>query len=122
MYTYNNTDMDNLGGIVGGVYGITDNWNLKFSLGYMNTELNSTKADNFYTGIDLNYNSLAKADEIGVGVTSSLMLTPRKSITAIIGLVPKVDDVEVEKQSCKFCPKVDCNFRTKDFEPQPKEA
>ena len=65
---------------------------------------------------------LAKADEIGVGVTSSLMLTPRKSITAIIGLVPKVDDVEVEKQSCKFCPKVDCNFRTKDFEPQPKEA
>ena len=40
---------------------------------------------------------LAKADEIGVGVTSSLMLTPRKSITAIIGLVPKVDDVEVEK-------------------------
>lgn len=64
MYTYNNTDMDNLGGIVGGVYGITDNWNLKFSLGYMNTELNSTKADNFYTGIDLNYNSLAKADEI----------------------------------------------------------
>ena len=64
MYTYNNTDMDNLGGIVGGVYGITDNWNLKFSLGYMNTELNSTKADNFYTGIDLNYNSLASSQFI----------------------------------------------------------
>lgn len=60
---------------------------------------------------------LSKADEIGMGVTSSLMLMPRKSVTAIIGLVPKTEDVETEKQSCKFCPKKDCNFRTRAFEP-----
>ena len=60
---------------------------------------------------------LSQADKIGMGVTSSLMLTPRKSVTAIIGLVPKMDDVAAEKQSCKFCPKPDCNFRTRPFEP-----
>lgn len=60
---------------------------------------------------------LSQADKIGMGVTSSLMLTPRKSVTAIIGLVPKTDDVAAEKQSCKFCPKPDCNFRTRPFEP-----
>lgn len=64
---------------------------------------------------------LSKANEIGLGVTSSLMLMPRKSVTAIIGLVPKTDDIETEKQSCKFCPKPDCNFRTRDFEPQSTE-
>lgn len=39
---------------------------------------------------------LAKAHEIGISLTSSLMLTPRKSVTAIIGLIPKTQDVEPE--------------------------
>ncbi len=59
---------------------------------------------------------LSKAREIGLGVTSSLMLNPRKSVTAIIGLVPKTEDIPQEKQSCKFCPNPQCNFRTKPFQ------
>ena len=59
---------------------------------------------------------LAKAAEIGLGVTSSLMLNPRKSVTAIIGLVPKEDDDAPDKQSCKFCPNPQCTFRAKPFE------
>ena len=61
---------------------------------------------------------LAKADEIGLGVTSSLMLNPRKSVTAIIGLVPKTEAIPEDKQSCKFCPNPTCNFRTRPFEVQ----
>lgn len=59
---------------------------------------------------------LSKAAEIGLGATSSLMLNPRKSVTAIIGLVPKTEDTAPEKQSCKFCPNPTCNFRTRAFE------
>ena len=59
---------------------------------------------------------LAKAHEIGISLTSSLMLTPRKSVTAIIGLIPKTQDVEPEKQSCKYCPNPNCNFRIKPFD------
>lgn len=59
---------------------------------------------------------LAKAYEIGISLTSSLMLTPRKSVTAIIGLIPKTQDVEPEKQSCKYCPNPNCNFRIKPFD------
>lgn len=60
---------------------------------------------------------LAKASQIGLNLTSSLMLTPRKSVTAIIGLIPKNQDAEPEKQSCKYCPKSNCNFRIKPFDP-----
>ncbi len=63
---------------------------------------------------------LSKAAEIGLGVTSSLMLNPRKSVTAIIGLVPKTEEKPPEKQSCKFCPNPQCNFRTKPFETEIK--
>lgn len=60
---------------------------------------------------------LATASQIGLNLTSSLMLTPRKSVTAIIGLIPKNKDTEPEKQSCKYCPKSNCNFRIKPFDP-----
>lgn len=65
---------------------------------------------------------LAKADEINLSLTSSFMLTPRKSITAIIGLIPKNEDTEPEKQSCKFCPNPNCNFRIKEFDPEAFKA
>ena len=62
--------------------------------------------------------ALANAQDINLSVTSSMMLTPRKSITAIIGLIPKSQDTEPEKQSCKYCPNPNCNFRIKAFEPE----
>ena len=59
---------------------------------------------------------LSKAADIGLTVTSSLMLNPRKSVTAIIGLVPKEDNTTPDKQSCKFCPNPQCSFRARPFE------
>ena len=35
-----------------------------------------------------------------------------------IGLIPKTQDVEPEKQSCKYCPNPNCNFRIKPFDPE----
>ena len=53
---------------------------------------------------------LANAEAIGVTLTDSLMLMPRKSITAVIGLCP---DIEEEKPSkgCNKCTKLDCSMR-----------
>lgn len=57
--------------------------------------------------------SLAHGEEIGVSLTEALMLTPRKSITAIIGLY--YPDKECEKSNgkhaCNQCSKLDCPAR-----------
>lgn len=57
--------------------------------------------------------SLAHGEEIGVFLTEALMLTPRKSITAIIGLY--YPDKECEKPTgkhdCSQCSKPDCPAR-----------
>ena len=57
--------------------------------------------------------SLAHGKEIGVSLTEALMLTPRKSITAIIGLY--YPDKECEKPNgkhgCSQCSKLDCPAR-----------
>ena len=64
---------------------------------------------------------LAKGEKIGLKANDAFILEPRKSVTAIIGLVPKTEDAKAEKQSCKFCPNPTCNFRTRPFEvPKPQ--
>jgi len=49
---------------------------------------------------------LVGAEQIKIGITSSLMLMPRKSITAIIGIYPCELSVKMpvlEKSGCDFC-------------------
>ena len=57
----------------------------------------------------------AQGEKIGITLTDSLMLEPRKSITAIIGLysnVEKCSDIEQNKShDCKLCNKIDCPAR-----------
>ena len=57
--------------------------------------------------------AMAHGEEIGVSLTEALMLTPRKSITAVIGLY--YPDKECEKTSnkhdCSQCAKTDCPAR-----------
>lgn len=54
---------------------------------------------------------LSDAKEIGITLTESMMLIPRKSITAIIGLVPNSNEKSEIKQSCSACSKQDCLAR-----------
>lgn len=56
---------------------------------------------------------LSGAEEIGIKLSSAMMMTPRKSITAIIGLVDKNlnDKCNNLKCSCKNCNKIDCSSR-----------
>jgi len=59
---------------------------------------------------------LSQANQIGISLTESMMLLPRKSITAIIGLVAKqeifaCEHKSVEKHDCQICEKTDCLAR-----------
>ena len=53
---------------------------------------------------------LANAEAIGVSLTDSLMLMPRKSITAVIGLCPDIE-IETPSKGCNRCTKLDCSMR-----------
>lgn len=57
--------------------------------------------------------SLAHGEKIGVSLTEALMLTPRKSITAVIGLYYPDKDCEKtsNKHDCSQCAKTDCPAR-----------
>ena len=56
---------------------------------------------------------LAGASEIGMKLSYAMMLIPRKSITAIIGLVKKVTEQKNEaKHDCAACDKIDCPSRS----------
>lgn len=52
---------------------------------------------------------LASGDKIGISLTSSLMLIPRKSITAIIGF--KRENTIRNNHNCSNCNKLNCNFK-----------
>lgn len=52
---------------------------------------------------------IAGAKQIGMRLTSALMLEPRKSVTAIIGLF-KGHDVS-KRAACKACDRIDCPAR-----------
>ena len=55
---------------------------------------------------------LTQAERIGVSLTESFMLRPRKSVTAVIGLVRDGADAGKDApKSCAVCPKRDCPFR-----------
>ena len=55
----------------------------------------------------------SRAESIGVHLSSSLMLVPRKSVTAIIGLYKIRADAEEQHspQGCAACNKLDCPSR-----------
>lgn len=59
---------------------------------------------------------LAQGEAIGISLTSSMMLLPRKSLTAIIGLYHPAAATDCKKQnkkqaSCQSCSKTDCPAR-----------
>lgn len=54
---------------------------------------------------------LSHADTIGVSLTESLMLRPRKSVTAVIGLVRTGSNDKELPKGCAVCPKLDCPSR-----------
>ena len=57
-------------------------------------------------------NTLRADKTIGLTASESHLLLPRKSVTAIIGLIPKDKAVEVKKRNCEVCSNYkNCNFR-----------
>jgi hypothetical protein len=56
---------------------------------------------------------LAGAEQIGIGLTSSFMLLPRKSVTAMLGLKPAPGSGELPA-GCVACAKADCQLRRRD--------
>ena len=63
---------------------------------------------------------LACADKIGIELTESMMLEPRKSITAVIGLYKSHGEENIEtrpkctmKPNCSECSRVYCEFRNR---------
>ncbi|MDY0257632.1 methionine synthase [Gudongella oleilytica] len=73
----------------------------RFSPGYGDLPLEIQK--DFLTTLD------AKKS-IGLSASASSILIPRKSVTAIVGIVKK--DEQIEKRSCESCSKyLDCSYR-----------
>lgn len=59
---------------------------------------------------------LAQGENIGISVTESCMLTPRKSVTALIGLVPNANEEQktlpaCEAKTCQSCSQLNCIAR-----------
>ena len=55
---------------------------------------------------------ISGADKIGMSLTSAMMLEPRKSITAIIGLEKiSAQKKSSHKKDCAMCDKLDCPMR-----------
>ena len=57
---------------------------------------------------------LTRADAIGISLTESFMLCPRKSVTAVIGLVRGGSDGKELPRGCAVCSKLDCPSRKKE--------
>lgn len=57
---------------------------------------------------------LAQGEAIGITTTPSCMLVPRKSITAVIGLIPydtQLNKSECNNHNCQSCSHCSCQFR-----------
>ena len=52
---------------------------------------------------------LETAKRIGIMLTDSLLMTPSKSVTAVMGVSPKPHRCEV--RGCELCSKTDCAYR-----------
>ena len=75
---------------------------MRFSPGYGDWALTNQK--NFFT--------ITGADEIGMSLSSAMMLMPRKSITAIIGLEKnKLNVINSSDSKCVNCSNLDCPAR-----------
>ena len=56
--------------------------------------------------------TISGAEQIGLNLTSAMMLEPRKSVTAIIGLEKiSAQKISTHKQNCADCDKFDCPMR-----------
>ena len=73
----------------------------RFSPGY--GDWNLTAQEKLFT--------IAGARQIGMTLTSAMMLEPRKSVTAIIGLQKVSAQMQTAKKSCATCDKLDCLMR-----------
>ena len=58
---------------------------------------------------------LSNAESIGIRLSSSMMMTPRKSITAVIGLINRKDKEIIynKKNRCENCNNLKCSNRQK---------
>ena len=54
---------------------------------------------------------IAGAEQIGMKLSSAMMLEPRKSVTAIIGLAKELGTGNKELGACKACGRSDCHAR-----------
>ena len=54
------------------------------------------------------FNLLNPAKNIGLSLSDSLLMTPSKAVTAIVGLGK---DPCRNKSGCEYCDKTDCAFR-----------
>ncbi len=76
----------------------------RYSPGYGDWDLNQQK----------NFFEIIGAEEIGMSLSAAMMLIPRKSVTAIIGLEKIISDENIsarKKNSCQTCSKKDCPAR-----------
>ncbi len=53
---------------------------------------------------------ISGAEKIGMSLTSAMMLEPRKSVTAIIGLI-RNEELGIRNESCLTCDKTNCPMR-----------
>lgn len=81
-----------------GRMGLTTRW--RFSPGYGDWPLTAQR----------DIAPLAGCDRIGISLTESLMLQPRKSITAVVGLGATAESGE-KNHDCAACDKLDCPSR-----------
>ena len=72
----------------------------RFSPGYGDLDLNAQKSI---------FSILDCQKKIGINLNESLLISPSKSVTAIMGLCEKGEEVRVNK--CSLCSKTDCQFR-----------
>ena len=79
--------------------GYTPTW--RFSPGYGNWPIK----------IQHDLARIIKTEEIGLSVTETFTLFPRKSVTAIIGLMPENEEVET-RRGCSSCNQIDCISRS----------
>lgn len=74
----------------------------RFSPGYGNWEITAQAA----------VTALAGADQIGITVTDTAMMAPRKSVTAVIGFIPRssaaIVPEEKETSTCAGCTQINC--------------
>lgn len=91
-----NKELNTIGILAGVQYGINDNWNIKFNLGYIDSDikLNNTKNSNdLFLGLDLNYNSLPYDEEteytygVRLGYLNSDLIDEYKVEDIFVGLL-----------------------------------